>query len=449
MIVVAILGIIVLSAGLRSLTYIAKRYRARLIVSGKRDIPSLIFPSRGVSGKMVETIYKHSSTARPEDTVFRSMVNYFHRPADIHQERLPLGELYSKLARATSRVLSLRAEDIRDRADRYIREEVEKIVCGKEPWRRIRLWDFIAPASARFLFELVFHERLPENRMHLFYDAATDVLQGIKGIVAPDMDRRLPLLAYLHERILIADGCREIFDEDPELTPEIKAKHLQGVFFQTGIIQITECVCHTLVEISKNPQVAARMLESDALDGQYADDVVAESLRLFPLFGVNRRLAAKDIEVSPSLTIPAGVGVVVDFEAHQRTGHPRPRCFLPERWRTSEVAQGGYMPFGLGARRCPAEKLSKNACRAFVVGVIRELTVHSPIQHTRTLDGRALCCLTPGRAQSGAPLRSIRALIRLQDTLEQLQYAYLKMTVFPKTIHAALQPPAPGGEPLA
>lgn len=59
---------------------------------------------------------------------------------------------------------------------------------------------------------------------------------------------------------------------------------------------MAEAMAHLLLCLGQHPKVQEKLLK-DNIEGQYFDMVIAESLRLFPLFGIAHRIATNDISL--------------------------------------------------------------------------------------------------------------------------------------------------------
>ena len=81
------------------------------------------------------------------------------------------------------------------------------------------------------------------------------------------------------------------------MSKEEWALFLQGVFFTTGVVQLSEGMAHVAMALAQHPEVA-RKLREDPEDELYLDHVIKEVLRVLPLFGIAHRITSEPIEVS-------------------------------------------------------------------------------------------------------------------------------------------------------
>ena len=95
----------------------------------------------------------------------------------------------------------------------------------------------------------------------------------------------------------------------------------------------------------------------------YLDQVLKESMRLYPPGWVIGRVAREDVTLDGFL-IPSGTRLLISQSvSHRHSGlWSEPESFAPERWdadRDEHRRQGEYYPFGVGRRICPGKSLSE------------------------------------------------------------------------------------------
>jgi cytochrome P450 len=131
-------------------------------------------------------------------------------------------------------------------------------------------------------------------------------------------------------------------------------------------------LCWTFYLLARNPEAEARLHAEidDVLDGRlpglddvprmrYAEQVFAESMRLFPpAWGIGRKVVA-DHSLG-EWTLPAGALVSMSpwVTHHDARFFPDPFRFDPDRWLPEARAarpRFSYFPFGGGARQCIGE----------------------------------------------------------------------------------------------
>lgn len=132
---------------------------------------------------------------------------------------------------------------------------------------------------------------------------------------------------------------------------------------------IADVFCWAWWQIAQHPEVEAQLqAEWEAvLQGRpptmedlpklvYTEQVVKETLRLYPLAWSTGRVATQDCEIA-DIPIHAGENVVMCQWVTHRDARffPDPECFIPERWapeRAKKIPAYAYYPFGGGPRVC-------------------------------------------------------------------------------------------------
>ena len=111
----------------------------------------------------------------------------------------------------------------------------------------------------------------------------------------------------------------------------------------------------------------------------YLEQVVKESLRLYPPAWYATRRTDRDVELG-GYRVPKGVTVVMDiWEVHHDSRfYPDPEAFRPERW-TEEFSKGlhkfAYLPFGVGARRCIGSLFAEAEIMLAVASIVQRFRV--------------------------------------------------------------------------
>ncbi len=95
---------------------------------------------------------------------------------------------------------------------------------------------------------------------------------------------------------------------------------------------------------------------SDVGQLAYTNDVVRETMRLYPPAWVITRMAAQPVEIGGYL-VPAGSNIIVSPWVTHRDARffPQPDRFIPERWSAESEQRApkfAYFPFGGGPRMC-------------------------------------------------------------------------------------------------
>ncbi|MFJ8210369.1 cytochrome P450 [Streptomyces sp. NPDC096033] len=416
---------------------LAAAYRFRLLTQGDgtADVPMLRIPDQHIHGPVLEELFAHESAGHRGETHARRAILYFHRPADEHQENIdPDHPRYTELARATFRALAVPRDEIAAMARRSTDQVCEDAWPVGTTSRVLRLRDLAVPISARMMFELVFKTAPTREQTALIGRSAAESMRTSKGLRhSRDISARLELLDLLLVKVREHDGCAEFFGRDSTLDTTSRAKHLLGVFFNTGVIQLSESVCHTVLEASRHPHAVARIVGNDP---RYLDHVLSEALRLYPLHATIQRLTAADIPLGPTGTIPRGTQLLFDIGRHQRTGHREPDVFIPERWEQRDRTDSGFVGFGLGRRKCPAERFSRTAAATIVQELLSTFAVYAPTRHTRGLEGGGLCYLTAYGSPQPLGSRFKKAIVRTRDHADRLAVGAAQLVCLPLTARA-------------
>lgn len=113
--------------------------------------------------------------------------------------------------------------------------------------------------------------------------------------------------------------------------------------------------------------------------------VVAETLRLYPPGWLVTRVVCRDTNLG-GLRLSAGTVVGLSpYTIHRRPGLYRdPDQFRPSRWiNDAAPPAGGYLPFGIGARRCIGERFA--LAEMSLILALQDAAGYPPIPNSRSL----------------------------------------------------------------
>jgi cytochrome P450 len=332
----------------------------------------------------------------------------------MHQEHLEPGERYRTVARTTRQVLAIS----RQRGDELATTATRRALPAPDATTHVRLRDLMMPIWAEVYYEVVFGEPCPPEVRAMIVANADDVVTALKGTGLRHMDRRDRLTRYLIGRI--ENGTCPVTLPGNDFTTQETAWYLQGAFFNTAVVQMSEAMAHILLCAAHHP---VQVDDDDALD-RFID----ETLRVHPLFGIAHRITSAPLRVDDQVTLPAGSVLLFNYLAFQRTGPAGDDRFDPDRWLTTSRKQAHFIPYGVTANRaCPARGVAPVMLRAATREILRHFTIASSAAHTRSLPSRGPAYLTPaGRPGPGrARLAGMRARDRwaeLGRSLQQLAY---------------------------
>jgi hypothetical protein len=347
-------------------------------------------------------LYSHPAThGRSEGAGLSDLFWYWLSPgAELHQEHLEEGERYEEVARVTKHILALTRKNAEELAARCAARVLDERRI--QTATAVRLRDLMMPVWAEFYYEVVFGEPCPREARDLIVGNADDVVTALKGLSLRHMRRRLKLTRYLRQRLQAGDVAHEL---PSWLTLDQRALYLQGVFFNTAVVQMSEAMAHLLLFLAQDEGVQER-LAGNLDDDRYLDRIITESLRVHPLFGIAHRITTQDISLEGQAPLPKGSVLCFNYQAYHHAGFEDPGRFDPERWSNQSTKETNYMPFGATANRpCPAQAIALVTMRAAARETIRRFRAFSSATHTRSLPNRGPCVLEPRSAPPDHPAR--------------------------------------------
>jgi hypothetical protein len=363
---------------------VALRMRIFALVNGQ-DAVTIPGPQVGVAD--FRRVYADpAANGRSRGAALSDLFWYWLSPGpEVHQEHLEAGPRYDEVAKCTRHILVKSKKD----SEELTRRVACHVLDGVRPGL-VRLRDEMMPIWAELYYELVFDEPCPPRARELIVAHADDVASALKCVRPRNMRRRARLTKYLRQRL--ADVPHPL----PEsLTPEEQAYYLQGTFFTTAVVQMSEAMAHLLMIIARDDGIQRRIIDHP----EDIDRVIDDGLREYPLFGIAHRISTADIELD-HLTIPAGTVLCFSYPdfAEQST--------------TDE-----FIPFGVAQNRaCPARGLAPPTMRVVTREVLRRFSLASTAAHTRSIPNRGPALLTPrGARHRRAPLVWLAVRDRWED----------------------------------
>jgi hypothetical protein len=360
---------------------------------------AVTIPGPQVDASRFTAVYGHpAADGRSRGAALSDLFWYWLSPGpEVHQEHLEPGPRYDEVARTTRRILAIPPARVEQLATRYTAEALAHLPAGVS---RVRLRDLAMPIWAGFFTEVVFGRPCPPATRALVVANADDVVTALKCCRLRHMDRRHRLTRFLLDHL----------DEVPHHLPtglarRERALYLQGTFFNTAVVQMSEATAHLLLVLAQHPdlqdELAAHLAARPGGVRRRLDHVMDETLRLYPLFGIAHRITSDDIVVDERTTLPAGSVLCFDYPAFHAAGVDDPERFDPSRWEGRSRRDANHIPYGVAANRpCPARHLAPVALRAATLEVLRRATLHSSAGHTRSLPSRGPCLVVP-RARVG------------------------------------------------
>jgi len=399
---------------------VALRVRIFALVNGDEGIA---VPGRLVGVGDFKRLYADpAANGRSRGAALSDLFWYWLAPGpEVHQEHLEPGPRYDDAARTTRHTIArLRKDEWEQLVTRCTREELDRLGAadrGGGRARVIRLRDAMMPLWASIYYEVVFAEPCPANVREMIAANADDVVSALKCTRLRHMSRRDRLTGYLRERIAegsVPNGLPAALSEQEQ------AFYLQGTYFNTAVVQMSEATAHLLLAIASRPELQRRLREAPQ-DTDLLDRVIDESLRVYPLFGVAHRVTSANIALD-EVNIPAGSVLLFNYPDFHHSGCPHAAEFDPDRRLREDSAQLHNIPFGISANRpCPARGIAPLTMRVVAAEVLRRYALASSAEHTRSLPNRGPCLLTPIAAAGGPPAQPAKSqlvLLRLRDRWE-------------------------------
>jgi hypothetical protein len=394
---------------------IALRTRLFTAINGEEG---LAVPGELVAASRFKEIYSHpAANGRSRGARLSDLFWYWLSPGpELHQEHLEPGPRYDEVAKTTRRLLALSKRDAEALAARSIRRVL--LEREKKGARSVRLRELMLPVWADFYYELVFGEPCPHEARALIVANADDVVTALKCCSLRHMGRRHRLTRYLQEKLRTGALAEAL---PACLSLEERALYLQGVFFNTAVVQMSEAMTHLVLVVAEHELVQRRLTEDDT-DQDYLERLITEVLRLYPLFGISHRITTDPIELDPQTTIPPGAVLCFNHAEFHRHGFDEPERLDPDRWRELSPRETSYIPFGVPANRpCPAQAIALISLRAAVRELLTDFRVASSVRHTRSIPSGGPCLLIP-RGATRSPRREALALVflRFRDRWEDV-----------------------------
>ncbi|MEV6636363.1 cytochrome P450 [Actinoplanes sp. NPDC051470] len=386
-------------------------------VNGEEGVP---VPGPLVGPEDFELVYAHpAADGRSRGAGLSDLFWYWLAPGpQMHQEHLEPGERYRTVARTTRRVLAVphqRSYELAAAATRRVLTELPG-----DRTSLVRLRDLMMPVWAEVYHELVFGEPCPPEARELIVANADDVVSALKGTRLRHMDRRHAMTRYLLRRI--ENGTCPVTLPEP-FTSQETAWYLQGAFFNTAVVQMSEAMAHVLLSVAGSPGVLSPVADDDAIDR-----VIDETLRVHPLFGVAHRITSDEIALPSGIVLPAGSVLLFNYLAYQRTGAASDPSFDPSRWLTLRRADAHFIPFGVTANRaCPARGSAPVMLRAAVRTVLRHFALASSAAHPRSLPSRGPAYLTPPSVSPPGGLQL--GFLRIRDRWEDAGRSLIQLVL--------------------
>jgi len=398
--------------------------RTRIFI-GINGEEGIAVPGPHVDVSRFKEVYGHpAANGRSRGAELSDLFWYWLAPGpEMHQEHLEAGPRYETVAQTTREILS----DSKKTVAEGTALSIENILAEQiaEKIKIVRLRDLMMPVWADFYYRLVFKEECPKSVRELITGNATDVINALKMTRPRHMERRHRLTQYLVMRLKAGDLAHIL---PAGFTILERAYYLQGTFFNTAVVQTSEAMTHLLLFLAQNPRVQSRLFD-DPSDERYLEQVITESLRVHPLFGIAHRITTADITGDALETIPRGSVLCFNYTAYHHAGYTDPKTFAPERWIDIAPRDANYLAFGSPTNRpCPAQGVALAAMRAATREVVKRVALFSSVAHTRSMANRGPCLLVARPHEMNAIHRKAQLLLmRVRDQWEDVGRSLLQL----------------------
>ncbi|CAK9884162.1 MAG: Epi-isozizaene 5-monooxygenase/(E)-beta-farnesene synthase [Candidatus Erwinia impunctatus] len=362
-------GVINMKKNKFSLKHYAAKKRMKLFSLGEK---SYLIPNNNLHGKDIEIILRKYNVKTSPNSLTREVITYLHQPVDIHIENLEDGEFYNSVQKVVFTLLLKNKDTLSLKLNELL--EVNTFLNDRKAGF-CRLRDVVAKILVEFYYVYLFGSKPESSEVEIFYDNIKDYISAFGFLTLPDTKKRTRCYD------LILSKCNDGFigvlnlDEKKPLTREEIAKVIMGVFFVTGVLQISELVSKCVVELAcSNIDICEKINK----DNSFLKKSIAEALRVHPLFGITNRIIPRDHVLNDNV-IKAGTNVLFDFKSHQMHGFIEPEKFLPERWDVLNENKECFTPFGAGPRKCPAKNISLQVSELILSELLKRFEFHSSI----------------------------------------------------------------------
>jgi hypothetical protein len=400
--------------------------RARIFTSINGE-EGITVPGKLVDAAHFKQVYSHpAANGRSRGAALSDLFWYWLSPGpEMHQEHIENGARYEEVERTTRRILGISrmaAEELTTRCVSHVLGNLEM-----QQAKLVRLRDLIMPAWAEFYYELVLGVPCPPVARDLIVGNANDVVTALKCCCLRHMEKRERLTNFLIRKLQAGEVPHAL----PEgLSVRERALYLQGAFFNTAVVQMSEAMVHLFMVIAQHPEVQATV-DSNLEDDRYLDHVIAETLRVYPLFGISHRIASADIPISDGAIIPKNSVLCFNHAEFHRASFQDPDRFDPDRWEKLSLHHENYIPFGVTANRpCPASGLAPVTMRAAAREMLKRFVLFSSASHIRSIPNRGPCLLISRQSNYHPNLRGARLFwLRLRDHWEDVWRSLVQLVL--------------------
>lgn len=241
----------------------------------------------------------------------------------------------------------------------------------------------IAGAGVTSLLQLPLWVPTPRNqKVKLYSEKLTDMYQRIMNEWREHGEDRGDLLSML----MLSEYDDGTKMSDAQIMSEL------GTIFGAGHETTAKTLTFAWYMLSENPDIAAKLHEEvdQVLGGRlatladlkqltYTEQIIKETMRLFPAAIAVSRVAIEDVEIGGH-TVKKGQSVGVSFWTLHRDErwYPEPLKFDPERWspeNEAKIPRYAYVPFGAGPRVCLGNQFAMMEAQLVLATIAQHYTL--------------------------------------------------------------------------
>ncbi|EOZ9299993.1 cytochrome P450 [Klebsiella quasipneumoniae] len=362
--------------------------RRECIFTGDENV--LFLPDKDITCSEIKMLLKtHQYKGK---NVTRKLIEFFHSPVDCHPENMASDNEYADLMKIIYPLLAIKKTDSEKIIHTVLGDTPSTVYHDKKSGYTIIRNETI-PVLVQFFHLRLFGRYCDNKHLKLLSKNVILFKRTISFIDLPNSRLRARVLNYLRSQCDDETMFRLTGKRSSTSDKEKISKVVMGVFFHTGVIQISEFVAHTIIALSQNQAIQTE-LKNRLDDDVYLDCILKESLRLYPMFGITNRITEEIHTLNNGKTIAKGTNIIFSFVKCHELGFLKPEGFKPERWLSGDAEDTCYMPFGVGPRMCPAQRMAINITGTLIRILLEKHRFYSSIEHDRPLTGGGLVYYT-------------------------------------------------------
>ncbi|XP_014285590.1 probable cytochrome P450 6a13 isoform X2 [Halyomorpha halys] len=341
-----------------------------------------LFTMNGENWKLKRSIFSKLFTPKK----LREQVEIFnHRYSSLKEEIEGLSE-------------GSKDADLSKLVGRYILMGFGTILYGIDLTKDEQLFENLEKYSAMFL-----HPKFYTTLMFLFYTASPELFNYLrmKTFSSDFWDYFSPFTKKLLEynkspENIYRSGLVSLISQNQDLDSPSAIGHREAVghifsFLSASNHTTLTTVNYGLFLLAQHPQVQDKLRDEvdrvmkkneeltieNIQDMAYLDAVLNETMRLYPLLGILKRICTKEYHVDDRLTIPKGTDIFIPVQSINMDPEyfQEPETFHPERFLNLEKLPSFFMPFGKGPRNCIGLRMAAISFKIAVARIISDFII--------------------------------------------------------------------------